>query len=146
MDQLMEAKLFGEGLLSVDAASVETNYNECLTELGIEPSTLQSFKVDGMGWSPEIAREKADVLYLSAGIPNQLGIIVSPNQRNKPIYFPFHSYDRLLMDHYFSRFKTEVADITASRGIAPSATAWTMPVAAWICAPLSTVSGRTSTS
>ncbi|MFN8390684.1 MAG: DUF6638 family protein [Bdellovibrionota bacterium] len=117
MERLMAAKLFGDGLLPVDSPALVSRYNECLTELGIAPTSLDSFDIDGMGWSPQIAQEKGDVHYLSAGVPNQLGIIVSPNQRSKPIYFPFHSYDRQLMDMYFSRFKTEVADITASRAI-----------------------------
>lgn len=118
MQLLSDAGLFGAGLLPVNTEVLVQRYNDCLQELGLDPTSLSKFNIDGMGWSPEIAAEKGDVHYLSAGLPNQLAIIITPNQRNKPVYFPFHSYDRQLMDSYFNRSIKEIADITASRGIA----------------------------
>ena len=117
MEALTQARLFGAGLVPIDTPPLVSRYNECLQELGIAKTELQKFSIDGLGWSPEIAEERKDRYYLSAGISNQMGIILSPNQRNKPIYFPFHSYDKTLMEFYFHRFQAEIADITASRGI-----------------------------
>lgn len=118
MERLIKAKLFGAGLVDIDTEVLVLRYNECLEELGIHPTTLQSFRIDGMGWSPEIAQEKNNLFYLSAGIPNQMGIIVTPKQRNRPIYFPFHSYDKTLFEEYFKRFYREIIDITSWRGVA----------------------------
>ncbi len=115
--RIVRSKLFGAGLVPVDTAELVKRYNDCLAELGIAPTSLPSFAVDGIGWSPEVAREKGDMLYLSAGIANPMGIIITANQRNKPIYFPFNSYDRAMMDQYYARYKGEIADITTTRGI-----------------------------
>lgn len=116
-DELIQAKLFGAGLVPIDTEPLISRYNECLAELGIEPTKQAKISIDGMGWSPEVAEERKDMFYLSAGPSNQMAIIITPNQRNKPIYFPFHSYDRHLMETYFSRYSEEIADVTASRGL-----------------------------
>ena len=118
MERLIRNKLFGAGLVSVDTELLAGRYNECLSDLGITPTALSSFHIDGIGWSPEIAREKQDLYYLSAGVSNPMGIIITPNQRHRPIYFQFHSYDRTLLEAYFFRFKNQIADATSSRGIA----------------------------
>ena len=112
MQRLVDAHLFGAGLIDVDTSVLVGRYNDCLQQLGIEPTRLEKFRVDGMGWSPEIALEKNDNLYLSNGIPDHLVIIVSPDQKKRPIYFPFNSYDRRLMEAYFDEFERSVVDIT----------------------------------
>ena len=114
MEKLVESGLFGEGLIRVDNAERVARYNECLDLLGIAPTELSEFRVDGIGWSPEIAEEKDDRFYLSAGPANPMGIVVGPDQRNRPIYFPYQSYDRLMMAAYFEQFGHPVADITSS--------------------------------
>lgn len=118
MDQLVHHNLFGAGLFPVETPEMVRRYNECLAELGLEPTTRESFRIDGLGWSPEVANERGDMHYLSAGMANGLGIILTPNQRQKPIYFSYNSFDRDLIDGYFSRYKSEIADITTSRGVA----------------------------
>ncbi len=117
MERLIKAGLFGAGLVPVDTEELVSRYNECLTALGITTTSLTRFAVDGIGWSPEVAAEKRDMYYLSAGISNPMGIVLTPNQKNKPIYFAFHSYDRALMEDYFTRYRNEIADVTTSRGI-----------------------------
>lgn len=118
MERLIEAGLFGQGLLPVSSPELVKRYNECLERLGLPPTGLSCFHIDGMGWSPEIASEKKDRLYLSAGIANPMAVILSPDQEGKPVYFPFNSYDSLLMQRYFEKFREEIASITASAGLA----------------------------
>jgi len=43
-----------------------------------------------------------------------MGVIVSPSQRGKPIYSPFNSYDRRMLDAYFDRYHQTIADLTAT--------------------------------
>ena len=112
MQRLVDAHLFGAGLIDIETPVLVGRYNDCLQQLGIEPTQLKRFKVDGMGWSPEIALEKKDNLYLSNGIPNHLAIIISPDQKKRPIYFPFNSYDRRLMEAYFEEHERSIVDIT----------------------------------
>lgn len=114
LQKLIDAGLFGAGLTAVDTPLMVDRYNQCLGQLGIEPTTLQSFSIDGIGWSPEVATEKNDVAYLCAGIANPMGVILSPNQNKRPIYFPFSSYERPMMYAYFDRHINSIADITTT--------------------------------
>lgn len=117
MEKLMQAKLFGEGLVSVDTPELLQRYNACLESLGIEPSKLDHFRVDGIGWSPEVAEEKEDPLYLCTGEANQRGIIVSPDQQGMPLYYPVNSFDRNVLRAWFERHQGAVAEITAKVAI-----------------------------
>ncbi|MEM7393424.1 MAG: DUF6638 family protein, partial [Verrucomicrobiota bacterium] len=112
-----EGALAPPPLVAVDTPKLVKRYNECLTEMGIGPTKLKTFRVDGMGWSPEIAAEKNRPDYLSAGVANPMAILVSPDQCRKPVCFPFHSFDEQLMNRYTSKFRDQVADITVNRGI-----------------------------
>ena len=114
MERLIRDGLFGAGLVAIDTPKLVGRYNACLQQLGIAPTGLTSFRIDGLGWSPEIARDKGDIRYLCAGIANPMGVIVSPSQRGKPIYSPFNSYDRRMLDAYFDRYHQTIADITAT--------------------------------
>jgi hypothetical protein len=114
MGRLVRDGLFGAGLVVIDSPELVGRYNACLQQLGIEPTQLTSFRIDGLGWSPEIAHEKGDNRYLCAGVANPMGVIVSPSQRGKPIYSPYNSYDRRMLDAYFDRHYQSIADITAT--------------------------------
>ncbi|MEM9681432.1 MAG: DUF6638 family protein, partial [Bacteroidota bacterium] len=76
-----------------------------------------SFSIDGIGWSPEVAEEKDDVHYLNHGDANPHGIIISPLQRGKPVYLPFHSFDRDIMQYIFRTYATKINDITRDSAI-----------------------------
>jgi len=117
MRRLIEGGLFGAGLVLIDTASLVSIYNDCLSHLGIGPTVLQTFSIDGVGWSPEIAEEKNNNQYLCAGIANPMGVIVTPDQRNKPIYLPFSSYERGMLRAYFDRHHNSIADITSTNFI-----------------------------
>ena len=112
MKYLEQAGLFGEGLVPVYIPKMVDRYNSCLKDIGLEPTALTHFSIDGMGWSPEIAAEKKDNFYLSHGGANQFAIILSPRQYKKPIYFPFYSFTRNLMREVFDRYLRHIADIT----------------------------------
>jgi hypothetical protein len=114
MERLIQDGLFGAGLIAIDTPELVGRYNACLQQLGIAPTGLASFRIDGMGWSPEIARDRGDSRYLCAGIANPMAVIVSPSQRGKPIYSPFNSYDRRMLDAYFDRYHQSISDITAT--------------------------------
>lgn len=113
MQKLVEAKLFGAGLVSIDTPELLLRYNHCLESLGIEQTQLNRFRVDGIGWSPEIAEERSDPLYLCAGVANQRGVIVTPDQLGKPLYYPVNSFDRFVLHSWFERHQGAVAEITA---------------------------------
>ncbi|MFL1012704.1 DUF6638 family protein [Flavisericum labens] len=111
MDKLKEAKLFRSELIPVSGKLVE-RYNKCLLKLGFTKTKLKTFHIDGMGWSPEIAQEKADNHYLNNGEANPHGIIISPVQKGKPVYLPFHSFDKDMMKFAFKVHGEKIKDIT----------------------------------
>lgn len=114
MQRLIDNGLFGAGLISLKTPEMVARYNTALQSLGIKPTALKQFSIDGIGWSPEIASEQGDNLYLSHGIANQLAVIATPDQEGMPIHFPFTSYDRRMMRTYFDSFRQEIADLTGS--------------------------------
>lgn len=111
MQKLKEADLYQSELVQVRGKLVD-RYNECLVRLGFAPSELRSFSVDGIGWSPEVAKEKGDIHYLNNGEANSHGIIITPKQKGLPIAVPFHSFDKELMKLVFKTYANQISDIT----------------------------------
>jgi len=116
MQKLKEANLYRSELIPVSGKLVE-RYNRCLKTLGFKETKLKSFSVDGVGWSPEVAEEMKDVHYLNHGDANPHGIIISPLQKGKPVYLPFHSFDREMMQHIFRTHGRKINDITRDSAI-----------------------------
>ncbi|WP_296386028.1 DUF6638 family protein [Winogradskyella sp.] len=116
MDKLKEANLYRSELIPVSGKLVE-RYNKCLKTLGFTETKLKSFYIDGVGWSPEVAEEKKNVQYLNHGDANPHGIIISPLQKGKPVYLPFHSFDREMMQHVFRTHGQKINDITRDSAI-----------------------------
>ena len=111
MEKLREAGLFGGGMV-VLSGSLAKRYNECLSMLGVKPTKLKTFSIDGMGWSPEVAVEKKENHYLNTGEANVNAIIISPQQKDKAVHMPSHSFDRDVMDAVFAAYGQEIRDIT----------------------------------
>ena len=111
MQKLKAANLYLSELIPISGKLVE-RYNLCLEKLGIKPTKLTEFSIDGIGWSPEVAEEKKQLNYLSNGEANQHGIIISPLQKGKPVYTPFHTFDREMMKEVFKTHGSKINDIT----------------------------------
>ncbi len=111
MKKLKQAKLYQPDAIEISGFLVE-RYNKCLNLLGLMPTKLESFTIDGKGWSPEIAAEKDEIHYLNNGDANPHAIIISPLQKGRWIYEPFHSFDKELMDLIFETYEDEIKDIT----------------------------------
>ncbi len=111
MKKLKQAKLYQPNAIEISGFLVE-RYNKCLSLLGVMPTKLASFTIDGKGWSPEIAEEKNKEHYLTNGDANSHAIIISPLQKGKNIFAPFHSFDKELMQLIFANYQDEIKDIT----------------------------------
>ena len=111
MDKLKQANLYRSELIPISGKLVE-RYNKCLVKLGFTKTKLKTFHIDGIGWSPEVAEEKEDTNYLNNGEANPHGIIISPLQKGKPVYFPFHTFDKDLMKYVFKIHGEKIKDIT----------------------------------
>ena len=116
MDKLKAENLHG-GELILLTGDLVTRYNACLNMIGETAVDLPSFSIDGIGWSPEIAELKNDIYYLNNGEANPHAIIVSPLQEDKPVYVPFHSFDREVMKLIFEKYRGMINDITKDSGL-----------------------------
>lgn len=116
MKKLKEAGLFGGELVPI-SGSLAQRYNDCLAMLGVAPTSLTSFAIDAMGWSPEIAIEKEENYYLNIGEANTNAIIITPEQRYKSVQMPSHSFDRDLMEAVFAANNRTIRDITKDSAI-----------------------------
>ena len=111
MDKLKQANLYRSELIPISGKLVE-RYNICLVKLGFTKTKLKTFHIDGIGWSPEVAEEKENLHYLNNGEANPQGIIISPLQKGKPVYLPYHTFDRDLMKYVFKIHAEKIKDIT----------------------------------
>ncbi len=111
MKELRAAGLFGGALVTL-SGSLAKRYNKCLAMLGVKPTALKTFSIDGMGWSPELAVEKKNNYYLNTGEANVNAIIISPDQKGKAVHMPSHSFDRDVMEAVFAAYGREIRDIT----------------------------------
>ena len=116
MEKLRQAGLYGGAAVSL-SGSLAKRYNECLALLGVAPTPLKTFAIDGVGRSQEIAENKKDDYYLNTGDANVNAIIVSPNQEGKPVHMPSHSFDRDVMRAVFAAYGREIRDITKDSGL-----------------------------
>lgn len=112
LQELIDEGLFGRGLIKIDSAILVSRYNAALDKMGFEKTTLKSFQIDRMGWSPEIAAEKGDDYYLSLGPANPVLIVLVPEQATAPIYFPMHSFDWKLTERWFKSHWAQIAELT----------------------------------
>ncbi|CAA0146937.1 DUF6638 family protein [Tenacibaculum maritimum] len=116
MQKLKKASLYRGELVFISGELVE-RYNKCLLMLGLSETTLASFYIDGIGWSPEVAEEKKNTYYLNNGDANPHCIIVTPLQKGLPVYNPFHSFDKDLMKLVFKTYGEKIQDITRDSAI-----------------------------
>ena len=116
MQKLKEANLYRSELIPISGKLVE-RYNKCLVKLGFMPTKLKIFSIDGKGWSPEIAEEKKTLHYLNNGEANPHAIIISPLQKGKPVYVPFHTFDREMMQYIFKTHEAKINNITRDSAI-----------------------------
>jgi hypothetical protein len=116
MQKLQKANLYRSELIPISGKLVE-RYNKCLLKLGFTETTLASFSIDGMGWSPEISEEKKDDYYLNNGEANSHAIIITPFQKGVPVYNPFHSYDKEIMRLIFKTHSNTIQNITRDSAI-----------------------------
>ena len=116
MNKLKQANLYRSELIPISGKLVE-RYNKCLKTLGFTETKLTSFYIDGIGWSPEVAEEMENMHYLNHGDANPNGIIISPLQKGKPVYLPFHSFDKEMMQHVFRTHGQKINDITRDSAI-----------------------------
>ena len=106
-----------DDLIVIDNNILLRRYNDCLKDMGLPETQLKSFRIDRMGWSPEIAVELKNPLYMSHGEANPLIIILTPDQRFVSIAYGYHSFDYAMMEIWFEKFLSQITELTTINGI-----------------------------
>ena len=117
MQRLIQRHLLNDGLVRLTPHLI-ARYNECLASVGLAPTELKEIDVDGLGVSPQVAKERDDPHYLCNGLANPLALILTPEQFNKPCFYPIYSWQRSLMRALYDRYPKEIADVTGTHPIA----------------------------
>lgn len=106
MKQLNEYKV-----VHISGTLVE-RYNQALESLGIKKTNLESFTIDLMGWSPEVAVEKKDDTYLSYDNNLPYGIIMSPEQVECDSLYSCYTFDKDIVYQLFSMYDEQIKSMT----------------------------------
>lgn len=101
MKHLLEAELIYGRLLPVDAPHLIARYNKALKGFGLPEITLQSFHMDMLGFSPEVASALSDMDYLDPLKVNRRFIILTPEQENLPVAHTSFSNTAALMHQFY---------------------------------------------
>ena len=118
LELLKNAGLYRDGCILVHEPALIERYNNCLKNIGVSPTALTEFYIDGAGYSLEIACEKANPDYLSHdGISNPYAVLISPLQKGLTFDHPYYSFYRPVMESVFKTFYRQINDITLYTGI-----------------------------
>ncbi len=102
MERLIRNKLIYGDLFLVDQPHLVERYNRALEAFGLKPTELMGFGIDAMGFSPEIAAEFEDDLYLNPFGINRRFILLSPDQARLPVVQTSFSSTADLMQRFMA--------------------------------------------
>ncbi len=112
MDLLRDNELIYGRLLPVDEPHLIDRYNKALAAFGLKPTKLKSFEIDRTGFSPEIAKELDDPLYLDPNEVNRRFIILTPAQADLPVVHTAFSNTSQLMFEFYDRNRRAIDALT----------------------------------
>ncbi len=112
MDLLQENDLIYGRLLTIDEPHLIDRYNKALAAFGLKPTKLKSFEIDRTGFSPQIAGEQKDPLYLDPNEINRRFIILTPAQADLPVVHTAFSNTPQLMYQFFASNRRAIDALT----------------------------------
>ncbi len=102
MKRLYDNELIYGRLLKVDEPHLVERYNKALKAFGLKPVKLKEFEIDRTGFSPQVAGELGDDLYLDPNAVNRRFIILTPAQIDLPVVHTAFSNTSQLMYEFLS--------------------------------------------
>lgn len=101
MNLLRDNELIYGRLLPVTEKHLIERYNKALVAFGLPATKLTSFEIDRTGFSPQIAEELGDPLYLDPQEVNRRFIILTPAQADLPVVHTAFSNTSQLLYEFF---------------------------------------------
>lgn len=112
MDLLRDNALIYGRLLPVEEPHLIDRYNKALTAFGLKPTKLKSFEIDRTGFSPQIAEELKNPLYLDPNEVNRRFIILTPDQIDLPVVHTAFSNTGQLIFEFMSKNSRAIDALT----------------------------------
>lgn len=112
MDLLRRNELIYGRLLPVDEPHLIDRYNKALKAFGLKPTKLKKFEIDRTGFSPQIAEELKDPLYLDPNEINRRFIILTPSQVDLPVVHTAFSNTGQLIFEFMTRNQRAIDALT----------------------------------
>jgi hypothetical protein len=99
-------------LLPVEEPHLIERYNKALKAFGLKPTKLEKFDIDRTGFSPQVAEELGDPLYLDPNEVNRRFIILTPAQADLPVVHTAFSNTSQLVYEFFARNSRAIDALT----------------------------------
>lgn len=113
MQLLIDNELKYGNLLLVDTPHLIARYNRALEEACGRQTELESFHIDGGGYSPEVAKEFDDKTYLNPHGVNKKIIILTLEQEGLPTLDSYFSTTRDIIAQFINDNKPELFALTS---------------------------------
>ena len=112
MDLLRDNELIYGRLLPVEEPHLVGRYNKALKAFGLPETKRTSFEIDRSGFSPQIAEELGDPLYLDPNEVNRRFIILTPSQIDLPVVHTAFSNTSQLIFEFMTRNQRAINALT----------------------------------
>jgi hypothetical protein len=112
LDLLRDSELIFGRLLRIEEPHLIQRYNKALAAFGLPPTKLAGFDIDRTGFSPQVAEELGDMLYLDPNEVNRRFIILTPAQQDLPVVHTAFSNTSKLMFDFFARNSRAIDALT----------------------------------
>lgn len=118
MMRLVKAGLMFGNLYEVASPAMVERYNRALDYLIGKRTELSEFHIDIAGYSPEVAHELDDELYLNPLGANQMFILLSTDQQTAPLLQSQFSTSRSILRRYIEENEEQLFALTAREAVA----------------------------
>lgn len=112
MKRLRDNDLIYGRLLTVSEPHLIERYNKALAAFGLKKTKLKEFEIDRTGYSPQVADELKDELYLDPNNINRRFIILTPAQIDLPVVHTAFSNTSQLMYEFFTENSRAINALT----------------------------------
>lgn len=111
--RLIERGLMFGGLVHIASPALVARYNRALEHLGRRPTALPDFHVDVSGFSPEVADERDDPLYLNPQGVNRQFVVLTTAQKSAPLLGATISTHRDILRGFLRENEAQLFALTA---------------------------------
>lgn len=112
MDLLRDNELIYGRLLPVEEPHLVERYNKALSAFGLPATKRSSFEIDRTGFSPQVADELGDPLYLDPNEVNRRFIILTPAQVDLPVVHTAFSNTSQLIYEFMTKNQRAINALT----------------------------------